>query len=76
MSSRTRRRSLLEHPARFVVSGFLVVITMGTAALLLPWSTQPGRTTSLLEAAFTSTSAVCVTGLAVVDTGSHWSGCG
>ena len=76
MSSRTRRRSLLEHPARFVVSCFLVVITMGTAALLLPWSTQPGRTTSLLEAAFTSTSAVCVTGLAVVDTGSHWSGFG
>jgi potassium uptake TrkH family protein len=55
---------------------FLVVISVGTAALMLPWSTQPGRDTSLLDAAFTSTSAVCVTGLAVVDTGTHWSGFG
>lgn len=55
---------------------FVVVISVGTAALLLPWSTQPGRTTSVLDAAFTATSAVCVTGLAVVDTGSHWSGFG
>jgi potassium uptake TrkH family protein len=55
---------------------FLVVIAAGTAALMLPWSTQAGRQTSLLDAAFTSTSAVCVTGLAVVDTGTHWSGFG
>jgi potassium uptake TrkH family protein len=76
VSSSTRRQSLLDHPARFVVTGFLIVIGLGTALLLLPWSTQPGRSTSLLEAAFTATSAVCVTGLAVVDTGSHWSGFG
>jgi potassium uptake TrkH family protein len=76
VSRSTRRRSLLEHPARFVVTGFLIVIGLGTALLMLPWSTQPGRSTSLLDAAFTATSAVCVTGLAVVDTGSHWSGFG
>jgi trk system potassium uptake protein TrkH len=76
MGSRTRRRSLLAHPARYVVSGFLVVIGLGTTALLLPWSTQEGASTSVLDALFTSTSAVCVTGLAVVDTGTHWSGFG
>lgn len=59
-----------------MVSGFVVVISTGTGLLLLPWSTQPGTSTSVLEAAFTATSAVCVTGLAVVDTGSHWSGFG
>lgn len=59
-----------------MVAGFLAVISLGTALLMLPWSTQPGQRTSLLEAAFTSTSAVCVTGLAVVDTGTHWSGFG
>lgn len=76
MSTRTRRRALLAHPAQSVVSMFLVVIAVGTALLMLPWSTQPGQETSLLDAAFTATSAVCVTGLAVVDTGSHWSGFG
>ncbi len=56
--------------------GFLSVISVGTVLLALPWSTAPGRSTSPLEAAFTATSAVCVTGLAVVDTGTHWSGVG
>lgn len=76
MSSRTRRRSLLDHPARYVVSGFVMVISVGTLLLLLPWSTAPGAPTSPLAAAFTATSAVTVTGLAVVDTGTHWSGFG
>lgn len=72
----TGRRSLLDHPARYVVSGFLSVISVGTVLLMLPVSSQSGRSTSLLDAAFTATSAVCVTGLAVVDTGTHWSGFG
>lgn len=76
MTGRTRRRAVLAHPARYVVAGFVTVIAAGTALLMLPWSTQAGRSTTLLEAAFTATSAVCVTGLAVVDTGSHWSGVG
>lgn len=70
------RTSLLDHPARNVVAGFLAVITMGTVLLALPFSHAPGVTTSVLDAAFTSTSAVCVTGLVVVDTGTHWSGFG
>jgi len=72
----TGRRSLLDHPARYVVSGFVVVISIGTALLSTPMATRSGRWTSLLDAAFTATSAVCVTGLAVVDTGTHWSGFG
>ncbi len=71
-----RRRSLLDHPARYVVTGFVTVITVGAALLALPFSTASGRSTSALDAFFTATSAVCVTGLAVVDTGSHWSGFG
>lgn len=67
---------IAEHPARFVVLAFVFAIGVGTALLLLPWSTAAGRRTDLLEALFTATSAICVTGLSVVDTGSHWSGFG
>ncbi len=40
---------------------------------MLPAATKPGNTTTLIDALFTATSAVCVTGLVVVDTGDHWS---
>jgi trk system potassium uptake protein len=70
------RSALLDHPARYVVRSFLTVIAIGTALLLLPASTVEGRSTTFLDAVFTSTSAVCVTGLAVVDTAEHWSGFG
>lgn len=64
------------HPAQVVVGGFVVVIGLGTLLLSLPAATVgPGRA-SLLEALFTSTSAVCVTGLIVVDTPTYWSGFG
>ena len=77
MSGPTRpRRSLIDHPARYVLTSFVVTISVGTVLLLLPFSSAPDRSTSLLQAAFTSTSAVCVTGLSVVDTGTHWSGFG
>ena len=72
----TGRRSLLDHPARYVVSGFVTVISVGTVLLLLPFSSASGSTTSPIDAAFTATSAVCVTGLAVLDTGTHWTGFG
>lgn len=48
----------------------------GTGLLLLPVSTVPGRQTDPVDALFTATSAVCVTGLTVVDTATHWSGFG
>lgn len=71
-----RRRSLADHPARFVVTAFVVAIAVGTGLLLLPFSSVSGRSTNPLTALFTATSAICVTGLSVVDTGTHWSGFG
>jgi trk system potassium uptake protein len=56
-----------------LVAGFALVILIGSIVLLLPLCTAPGRSTSFLDALFTATSAVCVTGLVVVDTGTHWS---
>ena len=50
--------------------------SIGTILLWLPFAAAPGETTSLGEALFTATSAICVTGLVVVDTGSHWSAFG
>ncbi|WP_399552534.1 TrkH family potassium uptake protein [Streptomyces sp. YIM 98790] len=74
----TRGRAMLFriHPARIVVMAWGVTILIGTTLLALPVSAADGRTTSLVDALFTATSAVCVTGLVVVDTGSHWSGFG
>jgi potassium uptake TrkH family protein len=63
----------MDHPARYVVTWFVIAISVGTVVLLLPVSTAPGRQTTPIAAAFTATSAVCVTGLSVVDTGTHWS---
>jgi trk system potassium uptake protein len=56
-----------------VLSAFVTVIAVGTTLLSLPVSHTPGRSTSFLDAVFTATSAVCVTGLVVVDTATHWS---
>jgi potassium uptake TrkH family protein len=55
------------NPAQLFIISFLGIIVVGTFLLLLPRSTQSGIT--LVDALFTATSAVCVTGLAVVDTG-------
>ncbi|MDD5191427.1 MAG: potassium transporter TrkG, partial [Dehalococcoidales bacterium] len=56
--------------------GFLAAIFLGTLLLILPFASKTGQVTSPINALFTSTSAVCVTGLAVVDTGTYWSGFG
>lgn len=61
------------HPTRLVVLAFGALITIGTALLLLPFAHAEGERTSLMNALFTATSAVCVTGLTVVDTATHWS---
>ena len=55
-------------PYRVLVSGFAAVILFGALLLTLPEATQDGLGLPFLNAAFTSTSAVCVTGLVVVDT--------
>lgn len=65
-------RTLL-HPNRTVALGFLLAILLGTLLLMHPLATASGQTTTWLTAWFTAVSAVCVTGLVVVDTGTHWS---
>jgi trk system potassium uptake protein TrkH len=60
-------------PSAVLVLGFAILVAIGTVLLALPMSTQPGRTTDIVTALFTATSAVCVNGLVVVDTGTHWS---
>ncbi len=64
------------HPAQSIVSGFTVVLLLGTGALMLPAASRSGEGTNFYDALFTATSAVCVTGLTVVDTATHWSGLG
>jgi potassium uptake TrkH family protein len=59
------------HPAQTVVVAFAAVILAGSGLLLLPISST--TETTPLQALFTATSAVTVTGLAVVDTATHWS---
>lgn len=63
-------------PFRVIILGFLLVILMGSFLLMLPVSTQEGISTPFLDALFTSTSAVCVTGLVVYDTATYWSNFG
>jgi trk system potassium uptake protein TrkH len=67
-----RGRILKIPPASFVVASFLTAITLGTMLLKLPVATNAGFI-SWPDALFTATSAVCVTGLIVVDTGSYFS---
>jgi Trk-type K+ transport system membrane component len=68
----SRFAALKFHPSQSIVLGFLMAILMGAALLTMPKCTVPGKTTGLMDALFTATSAVCVTGLTVVDTGSHF----
>jgi trk system potassium uptake protein TrkH len=70
------RRLRFRHPAQIVVTGFAAAIAIGTLLLLLPIARAGEGGASLLEAGFTATSAVCVTGLVVVDTPTYWSGFG
>ncbi|MFD0932842.1 TrkH family potassium uptake protein [Psychroflexus salinarum] len=62
------------NPAQLFILSFLTIIFLGSLLLLLPNATHSGI--SFIDALFTSTSAVCVTGLIVVDTGSYFTGLG
>ena len=63
----------IRHPARLVPLAFLAIITLGTALLLLPVSHAGPGSAHWVSALFTAVSAVCVTGLVVVDTPTYWS---
>ena len=60
-------------PAQVMVIGFGALILLGGFMLNLPIASKNGESIGFLNALFTSTSAVCVTGLVVVDTGTYWS---
>lgn len=58
---------------QIIILGFIAVILIGALLLMLPVSSKAGIITPFNEALFTSTSAVCVTGLVVQDTATYWS---
>ena len=58
---------------RIIVFGFALLILVGALLLMTPLASASGQWTDFLSALFTSTSAVCVTGLVVLDTGTYWS---
>ncbi len=75
--SRIRRARSLLHllklkPAQLMISGFLGAIGVGSVLLMLPAATTSGARLPLIDAIFTATSAVCVTGLIVEDTATHF----
>lgn len=60
-------------PINVLPLGFIVVILTGTLLLMLPFARKSGPSLSFIDALFTATSATCVTGLVVVDTGTFFS---
>lgn len=63
-------KRLFLNPAQLFISSFIIIIVLGTFLLMTPKATYDGL--SFLDALFTSTSAVCVTGLIVVDTATYF----
>ena len=61
-----------QSPARLISLGFASVILLGAILLMLPVSIRPGVQVTFVDALFTSTSAVCVTGLIAIDTADHF----
>lgn len=60
------------NPAQILVIGFATVILIGSILLNLPIASKNGESVGFINSLFTATSAVCVTGLVVVDTATHW----
>ena len=66
------KRKNIYTPVQILAMGFAIVIVIGAILLSLPIASQSGKVTPFIDCIFTSTSAVCVTGLVTVDTGTHW----
>ncbi len=71
MTQVSRKRGL--HPTQIVVLAFGAAVAISTIVLMLPVSSASGEATDFVTALFTAVSAVCLTGLTVVDTGTFWS---
>lgn len=61
------------NPFHIIIGGFFLVILLGSILLSLPIATISGVRTSFIDALFTATSATCVTGLVIYNTGEYWS---
>ena len=70
---RLKKRKKRLSSFQIIIMGFAGVILLGAFLLMLPISSKSSSVTPFSEALFTSTSAVCVTGLVVHDTASYWS---
>jgi trk system potassium uptake protein TrkH len=66
-------RHIMFKPAQIILLGYITVILLGSLILMLPAMTAPGKDLTFIDAVFTSTSAICVTGLTVVDTATFFS---
>ena len=63
-------------PPRILVCGFALIILLGASLLSMPFASASGERLPFIDALFTATSATCVTGLVVVDTGTYFSAAG
>jgi trk system potassium uptake protein len=73
ISHQTRFTARAFHPGLVLITSFFAIIVFGALLLKMPLCTVPGQTCSWLDAAFTSTSAVCVTGLATQNPATFFS---
>lgn len=72
MLNSKKRLSWNLRPTQILVLGFIALIILGTILLNLPAASNNHQSIGLIDALFTATSAVCVTGLVVVNTAAHW----
>lgn len=73
---RTLFRAIVTSPPRILVIGFASIIFLGAGLLMLPFSHVQSHAPRFIDTLFTATSATCVTGLIVVDTGTYWTTAG
>ncbi len=70
------RKKIKITPTQIIVTGYAIFIFTGMLLLNLPVASRNGQPVGLINAFFTATSSVCITGLIVVDTGTHWTAFG
>ncbi len=73
VTGKQKGKGIFQHPETVLVLGFFALILLGTVLLALPAAARDGRSIGVMNSLFTSTSAVCVTGLVAVDTGTVFS---
>ena len=75
-TKKVNKKMLRLAPTQIIAITFAVIILLGTTLLMLPISSQNGQSAGFRPALFTATSATCVTGLVLYDTGAQWSSFG